>query len=355
MCSNDVKQVLTITNTNHDSFISDIYPKPCSPVKTEGIPLNCSARGVLVSTVDCEPIGCGFEPIIRIPTVLQGLDIGSCVQKWSSLEYLMKNGGNKQVKIHVSESPQMDFINKNFVYRSLPFDDFVRRASEKTHSEYFISETENYYLRALGDDPRREIADIHSQFPTLAQDVKFPYLFPREKFFSSVFRIASEGLQLWTHYDIMDNFLMQISGRKKVVLFSPDDVNYLYLNGDKSEVLDVDNPDTDKFPDFYKAQKHVCFLEPGDVLFIPALWFHNVISLDFGVAVNVFWKHLDSQFYDSKDTYGNKDLLPATRATQIIDRAVKTLEELPEYYRTFYARQLISRIEKKVLKLSDKT
>lgn len=49
---------------------------------------------------------------------------------------------------------------------------------------------------------RKDIADINVQFPELASDLVIPDLFPREKFFSSVFRIASKGLQLWTHYDV---------------------------------------------------------------------------------------------------------------------------------------------------------
>ena len=53
--------------------------------------------------------------------------------------------------------------------------------------------------------------------------------------------------------------------------------------------------------------------------------------------------------YDSKDTYGNKDPNPVTRAFQIVDRAIKTLEELPSEYRDFYARRLIARIEKKAV------
>ena len=54
-----------------------------------------------------------------------------------------------------------------------------------------------------------------------------------------------------------------------------------------------------------------------------AMWFHNVISLDFGVAVNVFWRHLEENFYDHKDTYGNKDLVPATRAMQVSSFVLK--------------------------------
>ncbi|OWF51395.1 tRNA wybutosine-synthesizing protein 5-like [Mizuhopecten yessoensis] len=285
----------------------------------------------------------------RQPVILRGVDIGQCVDKWRSVNYLTTQGGQMPVKIHVSATPQMDFIKKNFSYKSLPFSDFVQRASEDEHTEFFETKTENYYLRALGDDPRKDKADIHQQFPRLADDIKFPKFFPPEKLFSSVFRIASKGTQLWTHYDVMDNLLMQVVGRKRVILFSPAEVDKMYLNGDKSEVLDIDNPDPGKFPKFLKAHRHEGILEPGDILFIPALWFHNVIYKDYGVAVNVFWKHLDDSLYDHRDVYGNKDHVPYSRAQQILDRALKTLEELPEEYREFYGHRLISRIEKKVL------
>lgn len=77
-----------------------------------------------------------------------------------------------------------------------------------------------------------------------------------------------------------------------------------------------------------------------------------MIALEFGIAVNVFWKHLDDNLYDNKDTYGNKDLTPASRAMQIMDRAMKALEELPDSYKDFYARRLITRIERKCLQKS---
>lgn len=85
-----------------------------------------------------------------------------------------------------------------------------------------------------------------------------------------------------------------------------------------------------------------CFLKLS-----PALWFHNVISEEFGVGVNVFWKHLPSECYDKTDTYGNKDPTAASRAAQILDRALKTLAELPEEYRDFYARRMVLHIQDK--------
>lgn len=68
---------------------------------------------------------------------------------------------------------------------------------------------------------------------------------------------------------------------------------------------------------------------------------------DFGVAINVFWRHLEENVYDSKDPYGNHDPIPVHRANQIVDRALKCLEELPDAYRDFYARRLCDRIRVK--------
>lgn len=48
----------------------------------------------------------------------------------------------------------------------------------------------------------QEPADLSKQFPDLAEDFHVPQFFTADQFFSSVFRISSCGLQLWTHYDV---------------------------------------------------------------------------------------------------------------------------------------------------------
>lgn len=52
----------------------------------------------------------------RRPAVLRGVSLGPCLEKWT-VEYLGQNGGDKEVKIHVSTVPQMDFLHKNFAYK----------------------------------------------------------------------------------------------------------------------------------------------------------------------------------------------------------------------------------------------
>ncbi|CAM9534416.1 unnamed protein product [Lampetra fluviatilis] len=252
---------------------------------------------------------------LRRPAVLRGLDVGPCLSRWDA-EYLQAAGGTRPVRVHASPSPRMDFIHKNFAYKTLPFDEFIRRTAEEKHSKFFFCENEKYYLRALGNDPRKDVADIRKQFPELAKDVILPEFYEEEQFFSSVFRISSPGIQLWTHYDVMDNMLIQVVGRKSIQC---------------------------------KATWHECVLEAGDVLFIPALWFHNVTSLEFGVAVNVFWRHLPLDAYDRTDTYGNKDPVAAARAVQILERALKTLAELPPDYQHFYGQRMILTVQRKAL------
>ena len=81
----------------------------------------------------------------------------------------------------------------------------------------------HYYLRAVGANPRTEPARLEATFPQLAADLRLPLLYAPEAFFASVLRIASAGLALWTHYDVMDNVLVQITGSKRVLLFDPSD------------------------------------------------------------------------------------------------------------------------------------
>lgn len=92
----------------------------------------------------------------------------------------------------------------------------------------------------------------------------------------------------------------------------------MYLVGDKSEILNIDDVDFEKYPKFKNALKYECEMYPGDILFIPALWFHNVVALEPSLGVNIFWKNLPHELYDKNDSYGNKDLLPAAKVVLIL-------------------------------------
>jgi lysine-specific demethylase 8/hypoxia-inducible factor 1-alpha inhibitor (HIF hydroxylase) len=110
------------------------------------------------------------------------------------------------------------------------------------------------------------------------------------------------------HCDAFDGILIQLIGMKRILLFPPQQLPNLYAfpisshlwAGSKrrasySQVY-PEQPDFDSFPRFRAAlqQKSEVILNPGDVLFIPVGWWHEVISVGEGVvcSVNRFWSVL---------------------------------------------------------------
>ncbi|GCB66178.1 hypothetical protein scyTo_0004922 [Scyliorhinus torazame] len=83
---------------------------------------------------------------LRKPALLKGIPLGTCTSKWT-VDYLSTTGGSQEVKVHVASVPQMDFINKNFIYRYFRWkihDEF----GTPTHPELLIS---NHGEKSSGD------------------------------------------------------------------------------------------------------------------------------------------------------------------------------------------------------------
>jgi len=250
--------------------------------------------------------------------------------------------------VHVTTESDMSFASKNFIYSSLDLGEMVKLANSGEGKEM-------YYLRAISEEnPRTKPVRLEEDFPTIANDFNLPDIIPQEKMFSSVLRVSSGGVRVWTHYDVMDNIYCQVVGHKHAILWPPSEADKLYLVGDKSRVVDIEHPDLKQFPLFPQAKQYKAELQPGDILFIPALWFHNMLARDFGVAVNVFWRELDDKLYDPKDPYGNKDHLPAAKAMRMLDNVMKQLHDLPEDYRDFYARKMVKRVQEKCFRNENK-
>jgi tRNA wybutosine-synthesizing protein 5 len=107
-----------------------------------------------------------------------------------------------------------------------------------------------------------------------------------------------------------------------------------------------------KYPNFLKAKKHVGVLLPGDILFIPSLWFHNTLTLSPSISINQFFKSLtlDHNLYQKKDLYGNKDLIPAEKSIEMVMKACQNLSSLPPDYYDFYLKKLLDVVESHIKK-----
>ena len=102
-----------------------------------------------------------------------------------------------------------------------------------------------------------------------------------------------------THLDEWFNLGCVVGGRRRFMLFPPEQIANLYIGpldyaptGAPMSLVQLHAPDFARFPRFRTAlaAARSAELEPGDALFIPPLWWHNVESLDpFNVWVNYWW------------------------------------------------------------------
>ena len=141
---------------------------------------------------------------------------------------------------------------------------------------------------------------VRQMLPELAADLDFDPLILRAAPPISVnFWYAGAGHLTPLHYDRYDNFLNQIDGRKKVTLFAPADKEYLYSTSDSRmrtpATVNLFDPDYEQFPHFERATAIEFVLEPGDTLYLPADWSHQIESLDVAVSVNFFFQRRESQ------------------------------------------------------------
>jgi hypothetical protein len=101
-------------------------------------------------------------------------------------------------------------------------------------------------------------------------------------------------IQVAPHYDLKENVGIVVAGRRRFILFPPEQLPNLYPGpfeltpaGTPISMVDPHNPDLERYPQFVEAMAAAqqAELKPGDAIYIPYHWWHGVDSLD---AVNLF-------------------------------------------------------------------
>lgn len=286
------------------------------------------------------------------PVHLKNCRFGSCLENWS-LTYLAEKLNDYEVVIHESDQPELNFMNKNFKYSTCKFQEFVNKLQDPSRCVYY---------RSANVDPRaKKPARIEDDLRPLKDDLEPPCFVPSNEslYYSSVLRIASSNVQIWTHFDLYDNILCQTVGRKRVILIGPDETQYLYIKGDKSPVNNFDDHEqcVREFPLIARAKLYKVHLEPRDALYIPALWWHNIRTIPeddrvsgYSIGFNIFWRDKNIEtHYAIGDVYGNKNLKPFDAALTNIDKALKHIEQLPAKYKRFHQLMLLERLKARFL------
>ncbi|CAE7942899.1 hif1an, partial [Symbiodinium sp. KB8] len=147
------------------------------------------------------------------------------------------------------------------------------------HLLWRFKEEENGFLGPIGPEMADDLWSIHFDVIKEWQEMNVLPLVQRFYLFAGL-----GGTLYHCHYDLQPNLHVQLTGRKRFILFPPEDWPHLYPfpvhhDLDRRSMVDLDAPDGDHFPGWQNAHGYMVELEPGEALYIPPYWWHHVQSL----------------------------------------------------------------------------
>jgi hypothetical protein len=245
----------------------------------------------------------------NVPLIITGaLNDWKAISKWN-LDYLAPILGTTQFNVEVSPTNHFPTLYSDHSgqpgklagesggpncrtpltiqrpSRQVPFTEFVDNVLRPNNG------SEKFYLKDKL---------LIEKFPELATDISLGPLLSAASKFPGRFWLSSSGAVTPLHYDVVHSLFAQVGGRKHFTFFAPRDSASLYpfpmfSRHSYLSRVDILQPDLREFPKFEQAKPFNSILEPGEVLYLPALWWHQVQSLETSISISWFWRLRPSQ------------------------------------------------------------
>jgi len=204
------------------------------------------------------------------PVVLRGLwKKFPAYDKWS-MDFFKKSMGNIEVGLFGNRKED---ISKTLEVPNakMRFDEYLNLIErEPTDLRLFLFPIFKYRPELLKDFGYPAITGGY---------IKIPFMF---------FGPPKSIVRMHQDIDMSNVFLTQFHGRKRVVLFAPDQSDLLYrLPYNVHTTVDIDNPDLQTYPGLKYVKGMNTIMEHGDTLFMPSGYWHHIEYLDGGFGLSV--------------------------------------------------------------------
>lgn len=200
-------------------------------------------------------------------------------EKWN-LRYIKEIAGDKVVPLY-DDRPVSHKDGFNQAHASMKMAEYV---------DLLQSKPTNY---------RIFLYNLMKEVPVLKDDFKWPNIGLRLVRQLPMLFFGGENSKVFMHYDIdYSNILhFHFHGKKKCLLFAPDQSKYLYKVPHSlisREDIDFDNPDYEKFPALGKAKGLVAELNHGEMLYMPEGYWHYMkyVTPGFSMSLRAFPRSL---------------------------------------------------------------
>lgn len=204
------------------------------------------------------------------PVVLRGLwKPYPAYTKWT-MDFFKETMGNFEVGLYGNRKEDLSKTLQvpNAVMR---FDEYLNLIErEPTDLRLFLFPVFKHKPELLKDFDYPKIASGY---------IKIPFMF---------FGPSNSIVRMHQDIDMSNVFLTQFHGRKRVVLFAPDQSKLLYrLPFNVHSTVDVDHPDYDTYPGLNYVKGMSTVIEHGDTIFMPSGYWHHIEYLDGGFGLSV--------------------------------------------------------------------
>lgn len=204
------------------------------------------------------------------PVVIEGaMADWPALRRWTP-DYLARRIGKAPVEYQGGRDGSPEFeLNKDDHKRRAPFDAFmdaIRRPGNDAYLTAYNSGANQAALRPLDRDLGR-----------------LPYL----KGAGGMIWIGPGGTFTPLHFDLTNNLIAQIVGTKELLIAPPSETRLLYNHRHVfSQVHDLaDAARLEQFPRAREARTFAVTLGPGDLIYMPVGWWHQVRARDFSVTM----------------------------------------------------------------------
>ncbi|KAL1516900.1 hypothetical protein ABEB36_000735 [Hypothenemus hampei] len=218
---------------------------------------------------------------LQIPVILKGcMDHWPASKKWLDVNYLLEVAGNRTVPVELGSL----YTDEQWSQKLMTLKDFIK----------------NHYLSESGNTGYLAQHNLFDQISELREDIRIPEYCCCSLNFEEAMEpdinawLGPKGTVSPLHQDPKNNVLAQVYGTKQILLYSPEDTQFLYPHGETmlSNTSQVDplNPNYIKYPEFKKATMFKGLLKSGEMLFIPLKWWHHVTALEKSFSVSFWWQ-----------------------------------------------------------------
>jgi len=223
------------------------------------------------------------------------LIIRDVIRRWPALakwnrQYLIDLVGDCDIELQTNQSSEARYkANSLPTRRTVRFSAFLEVAFNVLPTEEFL----------LLDNECEAIAPIWSDVDGLPE-----YLEPNQRRGRVFFRLEPAGIVASLRHDLANQFIAQVTGRRRVKLISPSHLPVIYNDWHCFSPINLDAIDFASYPDFRHARIEEVVLEAGDLFFLPVGWWHFVVGLETNITLTFTNFRKDNDFGMFYTTYG---------------------------------------------------